>query len=373
MLEKRYQQELSTAEQAEFDQLMDLLSEEIVSRIIDETIPVDMQMPFDKKRVFAEMRSEMNVNSSSRTRSGSWLKYAAALLLVGGLGFWFYQKDVDKAVDQTAVSDFTEVTLPEDHATVRLDNGDVYVVDESLDRLEISGVQVQRLEEGVYRFDVTAGSLDKKEEFYTFATPKGISNQVILSDGTKVWLNSSSQIQVSSHYNSGKRQVKVIGEAYFEVTNRSNQPFTLFAKGTIISVLGTMFNVCAWPALSEVETTLAEGKVQVSNPYNTLLLNPGQQAITSVNTEAIQKRAVDVDQVLAWKDGYFKFTEQPLELILEELLRWYDVDGVEWGRRTTDRLTLSLTRSRNLSELLKKIEMIADVELEVRERRIIVK
>jgi len=194
-----------------------------------------------------------------------------------------------------------------------------------------------------------------------------------LSDGTKVWLNSSSQLLVSSKYKAGTRKVKLVGEGYFEVAKGKESPFEVSAKEAKVTVLGTVFNIRAFQNELETKTTLSEGTVRISHKGKDLVLAPGQQAITVAEKDGIRVQQVEVDQEIGWKEGYFRFSEQPLEVILDELTRWYDIDEVLWQKKVSSRLTLSFARTRSLSDILKRIERVANVQIEVKERRIIVK
>ncbi|TDQ72260.1 FecR family protein [Sphingobacterium yanglingense] len=356
-----------------FEELLLSLSEAEISKAIDEMIEVDMGIHYASDAVFEQIEARVGKEEPRNTRRFAWVRYAAAVLIAGVLSVGIMKLDFWKAestLDVTTIP--VDITLPDDKALVKLGDGSVFVVNDSLDRLETKDVAVQRIGEGVYRFDVLAEP-GAKEEFLSFSTPKGVSNQVILSDGTKIWLNSSSQLLVSSNYKRGTRKVKLVGEAYFDVAKQPNSPFEVESKETKIWVLGTVFNIRSLADQSETKTTLSEGSVRVSHKNKQLVLKPGQQAITLEADDSITILQVDVDQEVGWKEGYFRFSEQPLEVILSELARWYDIDEVVWKKRVRSNITLSFGRTRSLSDILKRIERVAKVQIEVEERRIIVK
>lgn len=364
---------LLAEERIVFEELLLSLSEAEISKVIDETIEVDMGIHYASDVVFEQIEARVGKEEPRNTRRFAWVRYAAAVLIAGVLSvsivkldFWKEDNGVELAVGPL------DITLPDDKALVKLGDGSVFVVNDSLDRLETEAVAVERIGEGVYRFDVLAEP-GAKEEFLSFSTPKGVSNQVILSDGTKIWLNSSSQLSVSSNYKRGTRKVKLVGEAYFDVAKQPNSPFEVESKETKIRVLGTVFNIRSLADQSETKTTLSEGSVRVSHKNKQLVLKPGQQAITLEADDSITILQVDVDQEVGWKEGYFRFSEQPLEVILNELARWYDIDEVVWKKRVRSNITLSFGRTRSLSDILKRIERVAKVQIEVEERRIIVK
>ncbi|MFD2553063.1 FecR family protein [Sphingobacterium tabacisoli] len=374
LLPKYYKRDITVAEREELWLLMVELPEEVVSSMVDETIVVDMAAPFEKENLRGAIRSEAGmVLENRKPLFRRWYPYAAAALIAGVLSVAVLKLDVWNADAMVEVATApVDITLPDDKALVKLGDGSVFVVNDSLDRLETKDVAVQRISEGVYRFDVLAWPT-VKEEFLSFSTPKGVSNQVILSDGTKVWLNSSSQLLVSSNYKAGTRKVKLIGEAYFEVAKQEKSPFEVYAKEAKVTVLGTVFNIRAFENELETKTTLSEGIVRISHKGKDLVLSPGQQAITIAEKNGIRVLQVEVDQETGWKEGYFRFSEQPLEVILDELKRWYDVDEVLFQKKVPSRLTLSFARTRSLADILKRIEGVASVQIEVKGRRIIVK
>lgn len=348
------------------------IPEEELSDIVDDTIKVDMGARFEKESVLQAIRSEIRSTIPERkSYIRRFYPYAAAVLLLGLISLAVVRfadwSGETARIDSVASAD---ITLPDDQALVKLDDGSVFVVNDSLDRLETADIKVERVAEGVYNLEVFPQQ--GREEFQSFSTPKGVSNQIILADGTKIWLNSSSQILVSSNYGQGTRKVKLIGEAYFEVAKRKDLPFEVSAKETKVHVLGTMFNIRSLAQEAETRTTLTEGSVGVFHNDKSLTLRPGQQAITT-GQAGIAVQEVDVDQATAWKDGYFRFDEQPLGVILNELIRWYAIEDIVWQKRVPSSISLSFGRSRSLVDILKRLEKVAGVELEIKERRIFVK
>lgn len=162
------------------------------------------------------------------------------------------------------------------------------------------------------------------------STPRGGTYQIVLSDGTKVWLNASSELKFPASFNQTKqRSVELSGEAYFEVAKNKMKPFMVRSNGQEIEVLGTHFNVNSYLDEKVTKTTLLEGAIKLSqlkrdNPAS-YVLRPGQQAVAG-NTVVI--RNVDAMDVIDWKNGMFIFNKESLESIMRKLSRWYDVDVV---------------------------------------------
>jgi transmembrane sensor len=177
-------------------------------------------------------------------------------------------------------------------------------------------------------------NIDAEEVVYNYLTiPRGGQFQVVLEDGTEVWLNSESKLKYPVRFKEGEtRKVELIyGEAYFVVspsTNHQGAKFKVFNNAQEVEVIGTQFNIKAYKDENSIRTTLVEGKVNVSIENRKQSLVPNQQLIlnTISNTTSIQD--VDVYNEIAWKDGVFSFDEKSLEEIMTVLSRWYDIEVV---------------------------------------------
>ncbi len=215
---------------------------------------------------------------------------------------------------------------------------------------------------------------ETKEQVYTLTTPKGGTYQIILPDGTKVWLNASSTLKYPSRFDAHERVVQLEGEAYFEVAqsrrfaeaqNRSeatsplhesaNLPFKVVSNGQTVEVLGTHFNVNAYPEESALKTTLLEGAVRIVTANHSTLLKPGQQS--KVGTEGLKVSNVDTETVIDWKNGDFIFVDETLENIMRKITRWYDVKVVYEGQLSNDRYNAQISRNKNLSQVLHILEL----------------
>lgn len=188
----------------------------------------------------------------------------------------------------------------------------------------------------------------------TITTPNGGQYQVILPDGTKVWLNAaSSLIYPVSFAKQKQRIVELSGEAYFEVAHNANQPFQVKTSEQTVQVLGTKFNINSYNDEGRTITTLAEGSVRVSSLRGTkqsLTLMPGQEAVQQTNNLIVQP--ADMETALAWKNGLFVFKSEPLENIMRQVSRWYNIEVVFEGQTRTRIFTGGLPRSLKLSALL---------------------
>lgn len=206
-------------------------------------------------------------------------------------------------------------------------------------------------------------------KYNTLKIPRGGEYFLILSDSTKVWLNSETTLRFPVQFAADVRSVELTGEAYFEVSKNEKKPFLVSSGNHLVKVLGTQFNISSYADNPNIYTTLAEGKVEVSsisNPEVTLMLRPSEQSILNSNNNQIQKRTVDVNQYVAWKDGRFVFREQTLEEIMHTLSKWYDVQVVFSNERDKKLMfTGNLERYADFGEILAKIEKTNEVSFAI--------
>jgi len=225
----------------------------------------------------------------------------------------------------------------------------------------------------------------------TISTPVGGNYQVVLPDGTQVWLNSKSSLSYPTNFNTRDRKVEITGEAYFEVAKvmikdkvnkgtKRRMPFIVESKDQIVEVLGTHFNINSYMDEKSIKTTVLEGSVRVSAStasqhsnlqQNNVVLKPNQQAIlTGSNQITVQQ--VDAESEISWKNGYFKFNED-IKSIMNKIARWYDVDVIyKSGVDLNQTFSGEVSNSRNVSVLLKVMELTGNVHFKVEGRRIIV-
>ena len=196
--------------------------------------------------------------------------------------------------------------------------------------------------------------------------PRGGEFCLTLSDGTRVWLNSETSIQYPVAFGAKERRVFVQGEAYFEVAKDANKPFTVQFMSSSVTVLGTSFNIRAYPEEKRSQTTLAEGSVRIYSPGSSMLLKPGEQAEVSALSGEMVKQEVEVKNFTSWTDGRFVFEQQPLEDIMRTLERWYDI-RVIFKDEGAKRISLSgnMKRYGDFSQVMKMLQMTGDVRFEL--------
>jgi len=208
--------------------------------------------------------------------------------------------------------------------------------------------------------------------YNTIATPKGGQYQLILADGTKVWLNSASSLKYPTSFTGNDRTVELSGEAYFEVAKNKDQPFNVKTTTQTVQVLGTHFNVNAYADEKAVKTTLLEGSVKVFSANASVMIKPGQQSALAVNGSFRINNDLDTDEIIAWKNGLFQFNEADIQTIMRQIARWYDIDVEFKGTMPVNTYHGKISRNSNVSQVLKILEL-SGINFTIEGRKITVK
>ena len=229
-------------------------------------------------------------------------------------------------------------------------------------------------ENATLRYTSTDSVAPEKVEFNTLVIPRGSEYNIVLADGTKVFLNAGSEISYPVVFAGDKREVKLKGEAYFEVRKDERRPFFVQAGDVQIQVWGTSFNVTAYPGRGRIETTLEEGKIQLTDGRESVEVSPGKQAIYDIEDGRFEVKQVDTKLYTAWKDGYYKFDQMTLEDIMETLALWYDLNVFyrNPGVKSLE-FTGRLRRYDEVVSLFEKLEQTGLVVFEVNGKNVIIK
>lgn len=214
----------------------------------------------------------------------------------------------------------------------------------------------------------------ESNKMITLSTPRGGQFQAVLPDGTKVWLNAASSLEFPSKFSGEERTVKVSGEVYFEVAQNQQAPFIVTAGNTNVQVLGTSFNINAYDEERAVRTTLINGSVRVSPTAmnsRTVVLKPGQQAVSSNNGEITGIFSPELSSIMAWKNGFFSFDNADIETVMRQLERWYDIKVQYRGAIPTVKLNGELDRQIALTDVLRYLSRL-NIKYEREGRTIII-
>ena len=205
----------------------------------------------------------------------------------------------------------------------------------------------------------------------TITTPRGGKWFVVLSDGTKVWLNAASSITYPTTFTGSDRQVTITGEAYFEVAHNAARPFKVVSNGQTVEDIGTSFDINSYSDEPDNRTTLVEGSIKVSTTNGSAILKPGQQAKVKSGLAITVINDQDMERTLAWKNGLFIFNRTDLYTLMRQLSRWYDVDVVFQDGVKNDVFFGKIKQDNNLSEILKVLEL-GDVHFRIEGKKLIV-
>ena len=256
-------------------------------------------------------------------------------------------------------------------ATLTLADGSTIILDEAQ-----NGELTQQGSSKVIKLD---GKLlydpirkNSKEALYnTISTPNGGQYQLELPDGSQVWLNATSSIYFPTVFAGKERRVSITGEAYFEIAKNRNMPFIVEVNGAEVQVLGTHFNINAYSDEENVKTTLLEGSVKFINGDQSSILKPDQQSQLTKKGMVKVISDVNVEEVVAWKNGLFAFENASIETVMRQLSRWYDVQ-IEYSGKTDDLFIAEMRRNIKLSDALKALELTGKVKFGINGKKIIV-
>lgn len=297
----------------------------------------------------------------------AWFRYAAAVILLLGIGWGAYLLNTEKSSDRQAKTTVEPTIQPEimpgsDKAILTLSNGKRVVLNQAGSEIITDGELTINNENG----ELTYGKSDIVV-YNTMSTPNGAQYKLVLPDGSRVWLNASSSITYPTAFSGNARAVSITGEAYFEVSKDKNKPFHVKVNDVEVEVLGTHFNINSYSDEAAIKTTLLEGTVKV----NTVILKPGEQAQFSSDKIRIVNE-VDLEEVMAWKNGKFLFSEKTdIETIMRQISRWYDVE-IEYRGKVTQHFWGSISRSANALQVLKLLETTGGVKFKIEGRKVIV-
>lgn len=295
-----------------------------------------------------------------------WFRASAAavlMFLIAAPAFFLLRvKKENQVVAKEKFATAKDLPPGRNNAVLTLANGTRIVLDSASNGAlaQQGNIKVFKLN-GEIAYQSAGEMKNGKPVYNTITTGKGNEYQLILSDGSKVWLNAASSIHFPAYFSGNERKVAITGEAYFEVVHDRSRPFKVeFSNATgekgQVEVLGTHFDINAYPDEKDIKTTLLEGSVKISKSNKIQMLSPGEQAIIR-SDEITLKKDVDVAQITAWKDGYFLFNNTDIQTIMRQVARWYDVDVNFEGKIPSDGFTGKISRNVPLSKILKVLEL----------------
>jgi ferric-dicitrate binding protein FerR (iron transport regulator) len=301
-----------------------------------------------------------------KTLSVSSILIAASFILVIGFGviYLITQKNKSPRVSAPVTVQNFDPLPGRNQATLTLGNGKKIVLD-SAAPTSLEGGLI-KIEEGTVTY--TGRPSDFPSENW-LTIPRGGQYKLVLPDGTRVWLNAESSLRYPTAFSGTERRVVLTGEAYFEVTKNKEKPFIVDAHEMQIRVLGTQFNVNSYGDENSFTTTLVEGSVQITSGQASKKLKPGEQA--KVTSQRIDVASINTKEATAWKDGEFVFRNTPVNAVMKQLARWYDLN-VEYRDPVDKHLNATIKRDVPLSRVLHYLEQTGDVHFKMEGKKLIV-
>ena len=293
-----------------------------------------------------------------------WSAYAAGVALLLSVGLWWgiQREKAEKPVTRMAVIEpgtAQAVLILNDGEKITLKDRDTLVDTKS------SSINIQT---GLVKYDVKPTE-SVEVEYNTIEVPRGGIYSLVLSDGTKVFLNSDSRLKFPVTFNGENRRVELSGEAFFEVVSDSSHPFVVHTRDMETRVLGTSFDIQAYPDELTIKTTLLTGRVQVSVNHLSLTetLKPGLQASWTKGTDKITVKEVNVATQALWRDGIIMLDDDGLENVMRMLARWYNVTYEFKGDRSVKHtFTGKIDRNEDLESVLKTLTLLGGPKFEIR-------
>lgn len=303
----------------------------------------------------------------SKWRTWRW---AAAVLVLALAGAWALRLvQANKQPPLMAVH--TDVAPGSRKAILQLGNGSTIVLDDAQNGVIASQGKtvIKKSANGQLVYDASA-AVATEITYNTIATPNGGEYEVILPDGSHVWLNAASSIRFPAAFTGNTRQVEINGEAYLEVVKNAKAPFTVVSGKHSVEVLGTAFNIHSYPKDENIATTLIKGSIRIVAGKNTKVLQPGQQSLVSRNAGDIRLAPeVNMEEVLAWRNGKFIFDDTNMKTVVSQLERWYDV-SINYTGMEDYRFNGEISRNVSLSKVLKMMELTSNIHYKINDRNI---
>ena len=368
---------------AEEEKLEEWLKEDVRNRELFEHIFEGKNLPdrdlyagcLEVDDTWEMMKQRLGVRNKRRSISPWWMGITASMILLVGIGF--YLGLFRKPIVQETAQLIARIEVGGSKAVLITSSGDEIVLqDSAMQLISLGSGMVVRNDRQQVSYEGIAGKDGNNVlEYNTIRVPRGGEYKLFLSDSTEVILNSDSEIRFPVKFGKNERDVFLRGEAFFIVKKDVSRPFVVNADNKIsVEVLGTQFNLQAYPDKKNVETTLNEGLVRVYDGKQSVKIQPNQQVVYNSDVKQLVVRPVDASLYSAWKDGRFVLLNNTLEDIMICLGRWYNID-VFWVNPELKEYHFSgeLARYEDFTEILRMLELATRVHFEVKDRTVFVR
>ncbi len=341
----------------------------LLEELLEETDATN-ELPVDADALYQRIVEHQQFSHKATGSRNRYWWYAAAVMLFLTVGVLMRQvvvNEPDVVNNESSALTRTTTSTPSDKPILRLADGKVIDLD-SADNgmLAVEGGTQITFDGRALHYQ--GESVDANGEIIqnTIITPKGRQYQLVLPDGSKIWLNAASSLTYPVKFKKNVREVEVTGEAYFEVEQAKDWPFIVKTASQRIEVLGTYFNVSAYDDDQNTKTTLVKGSVKVSTmasaaiaiqaPGQSTILRPGQQAVTLKGKSNIDVGMIDTEEAVSWKENLFVFNNEEISEVMKKVSRWYDVEITYLDGMAGKRIGGSIPRFEQLEHLMDALE-----------------
>ncbi len=341
---------------------------------------VRMKGGLDREKAYERLEGEMQKKmirqkENGKVRRMSWWRYGASvagvLLMLGvGMAIWMKPEENNVRLEEK------RVVPGSGQAVLMLGGGEVVLLKRDTSELILADTTLRVTNERntlVYS-EIENKRMSEDMVYNTLMVPANGEYQLVLADGTKVFLNSGSEIRYPEVFGKDRREVFLRGEAWFEVAKDSGRKFLVHAGAMDVKVLGTSFNVKAYEKLETVATTLVEGSVEIACDGESFRIVPGEQFVYDKNSREANVMMVDTELYTSWKDGYYKFRQATLEEIMTTLSLWYGLNVFYQNESAKHvEFTGKVKRYEDIRTLLDKFEQTENVVFDIKENNVFIK
>lgn len=389
LLNHYLQKTIRPAELRELSTLLDTLDQEEIASVLEkiyQNIPVSASpmAELQSETILANIIKQGKVQQALENRRPKkvlrlFLKAAAAAIFVGlACGLIFLRKKTNQpalvANDKTQQP--ADISPGSNKATLTMSNGATIVLTNSPNGIlaRNGNTAIKKINDGQLIFEPHQATTDIEtpDDWNIISTPRGGEYQLVLPDGSKVWLNAESSLKFPSHFKGKQRSVVLTGEAYFEIAKNTRQVFKVATAQMEVQVLGTDFNLADYGGNGISKTTLINGAVKIKSGKQTQLLKPGQQIQLTRNKQLKLIPHADIETEIAWKNGLFRFKDASIQQVMEQVARWYDIEVTYDNEHAKKLFNGSISRNVNLSGLLNMLAYTG-VNYEIKGRKVHIK
>ena len=357
----------------------ELMDEEKLGEALDEMHAIDQES------AYAKLSQRILSNEPSPKRITIWWYMVAAALLIiaGGITYMYINKNSKPAATPMVViaSKKPPGLQPDSKkALLLLNDGSAISLNEMNNGFVVQqgNVTVNKKRNGELEYVITGNADNNSTNYNTIQTPRGSEYKVVLNDGTRIWLNAASTLRFPIHFSNDLRKVQLTGEAYFEVAHMTSPhspsgeggvkkiPFIVGVDNMEVQAIGTSFNISAYKEDSNTQTTVVEGLVKVSRKHKDHLLSPGKKLVANDTSIAIED--ADVKTETGWRTGDFVFHNSSLQIVMNELARWYDMDVVYEQPAPSLHFTGEIPRDAAINKVLEMLEYTGGVHFTINNR-----